>query len=86
MTSFDGQLTWKIKKNPLGDFFYGPYSVTLNRTQINTHQGQRQVVVDKAYLYFTPSTTTVKRYLIKGGYVKMIATSDDLKFWKVLIG
>ncbi|WP_429584998.1 hypothetical protein [Paraburkholderia youngii] len=84
LASFDGLLTWKVRKNPIGDFFYGPYSVTLNRKKIDAHQGQRQVVVEKAYLYPTPSATTVKSYLIKGDYVRLIAVSDDFKFWKIV--
>lgn len=83
LVSYDDALTWKVANNPKGDFFYGPYSVTLTRKQAEAHQGERKVVVDKAYLYPTPSETKVKTYVVKGEYVKLISISDDLKFWKI---
>lgn len=83
LRSYDNSLTWKVTKNPEGDFFYGPYSVTLTRKQVDAHQGERQVVVEKAYLYPTPSETKVKTYVVKGEYVKLIDISADLKFWKI---
>ncbi|HEY2020272.1 hypothetical protein [Paraburkholderia sp.] len=83
LASYDDALIWKVTKNPKGDFFYGPYAVTLTRKQANAHQGERQVVVGRAYLYPTPSETKVKTYVVKGEYVKLIGISDDLKFWKI---
>lgn len=83
LASCDNALTWKVAKNPKGDFFYGPYSVTLTRKQADTHQGERQVVIDKAFLYPTPSETHVETYVIKGQYVKLLNISGDLKFWKI---
>ncbi len=83
LASYDDALTWKVKKSPKGDFFYGPYSVTLKRKQADIHPGERQVVLDKAFLYPTPSEIKVKTYVVKGEYVKLISISDDLKFWKV---
>lgn len=83
LVSYDDALTWKVTKKPMGDFFYGPYSVTLTRKQGDAHQGERQIIVDKAYLYPTPSETKVKTYVVKGEYVKLISISDDLKFWEV---
>ena len=83
LASSGNELTWKVTKNPKGDFFYGPYSVTLTRKQTDVHQGERQVIVDKAYLYPTPSETKVRTYIVKGEYVKLISVSDDLKFWKI---
>ncbi|SAL10267.1 hypothetical protein AWB71_00155 [Caballeronia peredens] len=84
LNRYDNILTWKVIKNPIGDFFYGPYSVTLKRKQSNMYQGERQVVVDKAYLYPAPAETTAKSYLVKGDFVKLISISDDLKFWRIL--
>jgi hypothetical protein len=76
-------LKWTVTKNPTGDFFYGPYSIKLNRKQVDVHQGERQVIVDRAYLYPTPSETKVKMYVVRGDYVKLIEISADLKFWKI---
>ncbi|WP_322011706.1 hypothetical protein [Paraburkholderia sp. J12] len=83
LSNYNNTLKWKVTKNPKGDFFYGPYSVTLIRKQVDAHQGERQVVVDKAFLYPAPSETNVKTYVVKGQYVKLISISDDFKFWKI---
>lgn len=83
LVSHGDTLSWEITKKPIGDFFYGPYSVTLTRKQSDVHQGERQVVVGKAYLYPMPSATEVKTYIVKGEYVKLISISDDLRFWKI---
>jgi hypothetical protein len=83
LSSNDDTLTWKVTGNPSGDFFYGPYATTLTRKQPDTHEGERQVVVDKAYLYPTPSETKVKTYVVKGDYVKLLNVSDDMEFWRI---
>ncbi|WP_321913875.1 hypothetical protein [Paraburkholderia sp. J11-2] len=83
LISDDGLLVWKVKKNPKGDFFYGPYSITLTRKQAETHQGEHQVIVDRAFLYPTALKAKVKTYIIKGEYVKLISISNDFKFWKI---
>jgi len=83
LASHHDTLTWKVTQNPKGDFFYGPYSVTLTRKQADVRQGERKVVADKAFLYPTSSETKVKTYVVKGEYVKLITISDDLKFWKI---
>ncbi|WP_156967217.1 hypothetical protein [Paraburkholderia ferrariae] len=83
LTSYNDTLTWRVAQNPKGDFFYGPYSVTLTRKEADARQGERQVVVDKAFLYPTPSETKVKTYIVKGEYVRLVNISDDMKFWKI---
>jgi hypothetical protein len=76
-------LTWRVTRNPTGGFFYGPFSATLSRRQINGHQGERQVVADKAYLYSEPSEARVSTYVVKGDYVKILEISSNLKFWNI---
>ena len=77
-------MAWRVKQNPSGDFFYGPYKVELERVSSDMHTGERQVVTTKAYLYDSPSTSpAVKTYVVKGDYVKLLVISEDLKFWKV---
>ncbi|WP_322032670.1 hypothetical protein [Paraburkholderia sp. J76] len=83
ITSNGDKLMWRVTKNPKGDFFYGPYSATLTRKHIDAHQGEHQVIADKAYLYPTPSEAKVNMYIVKGEYVKLINISDNMKFWKV---
>jgi hypothetical protein len=76
-------LTWKVTRNPTGGPFYGPSFATLSKKQFDDHQGEREVVLDKAYLYPGPAETKVKIYLVKGDYVRLIDISSDLKFWNV---
>jgi hypothetical protein len=83
LISSGNTLQWTVTKNPTGDFFYGPYSIKLDRKRVDAHQGERQVIVDKAYLYPAPSETKVKMYVVRGDYVKLIEISADLKFWKI---
>jgi hypothetical protein len=76
-------LTWKVTRNPTGGPFYGPSFATLSKKQFDDHQDEREVVLDKAYLYPGPAETKVKIYLVKGDYVRLIDISSDLKFWNV---
>lgn len=78
-------LIWRVTKDPDGDFFYGPYKAELKKAPVNHHSDERQVVVNKAYLYNSPliSSATNDTYLIKGDHVELLRISDDLKFWRV---
>lgn len=78
----NGRLHWKIKKNPGGDFFYGPFDVYLSRD--NKGPNNRSVTVDRAYLYTEPvGEKKSKSYIIKGDVVELLSISDNLKFWKI---
>jgi hypothetical protein len=46
------ELVWRVTKNPNGDFFYGPYAVTLTLKLSDVHQGEHQIVMDKAFFVF----------------------------------
>jgi len=84
LATTDNILTWRVTKNPSGDFFYGPFKVELKKAPDDKYRGERQVVIDKAYLYGQPSISpTTKTYVVKGDYVKLIRVSDDFKFWQV---
>lgn len=77
-------LIWQVTKNPNGDFFYGPYKVELKKMPDNNHRGERRVVIDRAYLYDSPSISSITNaYVIKGDYVKLLNISDDFKFWRI---
>ena len=78
------ELIWLVTKNPDGGFFYGPYKAKLMKAPENNHSDERQVVVDKAHLYNSPSTSSATNaYVVKGDYVQLLKISDDLKFWKI---
>jgi hypothetical protein len=48
------------------------------------HQGEREVIVDKTYLYESPSQpSNSSTYIVKGDYVKPLRVSDNFKFWKI---
>jgi hypothetical protein len=80
----DNNLIWNVKKNPVGDFFYGPYRVNLIKKPENMHQGEREVIVDKTYLYESPSQpSNSSTYIVKGDYVKPLHVSNNFKFWKI---
>jgi len=77
-------LSWKVVSEPTGGFFYGPYKLKLTKSLQNVPRGERVVVVDRAYLYASPATILeANTYIIKGDRVKLLALSDDRKFWKV---
>lgn len=78
----NGELHWKVTKNPDGDFFYGPFDVYL--TKDSKASKNRQVTANRAYLYAEPfSKNKSKSYVIKGDVVELLNISDDLKFWRV---
>ncbi|EDT03235.1 hypothetical protein BamIOP4010DRAFT_3233 [Burkholderia ambifaria IOP40-10] len=78
----NGELHWKVRKNPDGDFFYGPLDVYL--TKDSKAPNNRQVTANRAHLYAEPvSKNRSKSYIIKGDVVELLNISDDLKFWRV---
>ncbi|PRE06866.1 hypothetical protein [Burkholderia multivorans] len=78
----NGELHWKVVKNPDGDFFYGPFDVFLVRNEKPSRN--KSVVSNRAYLYNGPtSKSKSKAYLIKGDEVELLNISDNLKFWRI---
>lgn len=78
----NGELHWKVIKNPDGNFFYGPLDVHLTRDSKASEN--RQVTANRAYLYAEPANEDkTKSYIIKGDVVELLKISDDLKFWRV---
>jgi len=83
LTINDNSLTWIVTSDPTGDFFYGPYSVTLKKKQPDLQEGEHHIVVNKAYLYRGPSKVDIKTSVTKGDYVRLSSISGDLKYWNV---
>jgi hypothetical protein len=83
LTRSGDRLVWKVRREPNGGFFYGPYSEKLKRLKFDSHRGEARVVVNKAYLYTDPTEPKVGAYVIKGDYVRLITISADRKFWKI---
>ncbi|WP_144240788.1 hypothetical protein [Dyella japonica] len=84
LTLINDRLLWDVKKEPQGDFFYGPFKAELKAEQKDLHTGERVIVLDKTHLYRMPKRSVeLKDTIVKGQYVKPVAISDDLKFWKV---
>ncbi|HDR8868199.1 hypothetical protein [Burkholderia territorii] len=85
ITANDSWLIWDVITPPKGGDYYGPLRIKMHKdVSAETRVGERMVVVDKAFLYDTPSRSQVSRvYVIKGDWVKLLNVSSDLQFWKI---